>query len=287
MNEKIWPQLVAVTEKALYCGALQPIATYSEDYVEQGVNFRLRVLDNLRRKSEAGRRLKKAADHSRNPFLPYEPELYLGELGDHHRLLLNKFNVLPHHLLLVTREFESQNDLLNLGDFSALARLMLQVEGLAFFNGGSLAGASQPHKHLQMIPDLPLPFGDFLDQLEGTQPQRLSALAFRHAAVGLPETLFSESPFEAIARQLEACYQHLVRQLGIRHRNGKALDSYNLLLSRRWMLLVPRIQESVAGISFNALAFSGSILVRRAEELTTLKEYGLMRALSDITGEPQ
>jgi len=282
--DDIRQKLLAVTEAALASGALQPINTLTERYIEAGVSFQLRVLDNLKRKEEAGRRLKKAADHSRNPFLPYEPDLYLGELGDRHRLLLNKFNVLPHHLLLVTREFESQNDLLNRDDFTALAELMLAVDGLAFFNGGTLAGASQPHKHLQLILDLQPPFATLLNQLDGTQPQRLGQLGFRHAAIGLPQALFSDGNVGDIAWQLEQGYQHLIRQLGIRCRDSKALDSYNLLLTRRWMLLVPRVEESVAGISFNSLAFCGSILVRQPEELETLKHYGLMRALRKVSG---
>ena len=32
--------------------------------------------------------------------------------------------------------------------------MLAEVEGLAFFNGGTVAGASQPHKHLQVVPDV-------------------------------------------------------------------------------------------------------------------------------------
>ena len=37
-----------------------------------------------------------------------------------HLSVLNKFNVLDHHLLIVTREFEPQETLLTLDDFEAL-----------------------------------------------------------------------------------------------------------------------------------------------------------------------
>jgi ATP adenylyltransferase/5',5'''-P-1,P-4-tetraphosphate phosphorylase II len=36
----------------------------------------------------------------RNPFLPYEEELHVRALPPHHELLLNKFNVVDHHLLV-------------------------------------------------------------------------------------------------------------------------------------------------------------------------------------------
>jgi ATP adenylyltransferase/5',5'''-P-1,P-4-tetraphosphate phosphorylase II len=55
----------------------------------------------------------------RNPFLPYEEELWVEHLSDTHTLLLNKFNVVPHHVLVVTRQFESQQDPLNSRDLAA------------------------------------------------------------------------------------------------------------------------------------------------------------------------
>lgn len=55
----------------------------------------------------------------RNPFLPYEEDLWVAHLSDTHTLLLNKFNVVPHHVLVVTRQFESQQDPLNSRDLAA------------------------------------------------------------------------------------------------------------------------------------------------------------------------
>ena len=55
-----------------------------------------------------------------NPFLPYEEALWVEHLSDTHTLLLNKFNVVEHHLLVVTRKFESQLDRLNREDFEAV-----------------------------------------------------------------------------------------------------------------------------------------------------------------------
>jgi sulfate adenylyltransferase (ADP) / ATP adenylyltransferase len=40
-------------------------------------------------------------------------------LSDSHTLLLNKFNLVAHHVLVVTRAFESQDDQLNDKDLSA------------------------------------------------------------------------------------------------------------------------------------------------------------------------
>ena len=61
-----------------------------------------------------------------NPFLPYDERLWVSHLSDTHTLLLNKFNVVEHHLLVVTRSYASQLDSLRLPDFEALL-LVLQV----------------------------------------------------------------------------------------------------------------------------------------------------------------
>jgi len=37
-----------------------------------------------------------------------------------HNLILNKFNVVPYHLLLTTIDFQDQNDLISKNDFKAL-----------------------------------------------------------------------------------------------------------------------------------------------------------------------
>ena len=91
-----------------------------------------------------------------NPFLPPEPELTVCSVDPHHYCVLNKFNVFNNHLLLITREYQPQMRRLDLDDMRALCALMEQREFLAFYNGGPLAGSSQRHKHMQVIP---LPYG--------------------------------------------------------------------------------------------------------------------------------
>ena len=82
--------------------------------------------------------------------------MFVADISPTHVCLLNKFNVIDHHLLVVTRAFEEQDAAINAADFAALWVCMAEVDGLAFYNGGKLAGASQRHKHLQIAP---LPWG--------------------------------------------------------------------------------------------------------------------------------
>jgi ATP adenylyltransferase len=55
---------------------------------------------------------------------------------------------------------------------------------------------------------------------------------------------------------------------------------YNLLLTREWMLLVPRARESVAGISINALGFGGSLFVKtphQVEQIARLRPMAMLQ----------
>ncbi|WP_042892042.1 phosphorylase, partial [Anaplasma marginale] len=132
------------TAKAISTGALQSIPTDYEIVRENQIDFLVRVLTNLVRKDVA----KKAQKKDFNPFLPYEKDLFVADLTETHLCLLNKYNVVDNHLLIVTRAFVEQETLLDLADFIALWTTLAQVDGLAFYNAGKDAGASVKHKHL-------------------------------------------------------------------------------------------------------------------------------------------
>ena len=120
----LWDKVIAQTQYALKSGALQPIDT---DYawIEQGgITFLVRISTSLIRKAEA-KRASSAQSAGFNPFLPYDPDLFVANLSQTHLCLLNKYNVTDHHLLIVTRAFEPQETLLELPDFEALWLCML------------------------------------------------------------------------------------------------------------------------------------------------------------------
>ncbi|KAJ1914477.1 bifunctional AP-4-A phosphorylase/ADP sulfurylase [Mycoemilia scoparia] len=89
-----------------------------------------------------------------NPFKPYDPKLYVEDLGDSHILLLNKFCVVPNHTLIVTKQFREQGERLSIEDFNAVVSAVSRQSCplIAFYNSGPESGASQPHKHLQLLP---------------------------------------------------------------------------------------------------------------------------------------
>jgi ATP adenylyltransferase len=59
---------------------------------------------------------------------------------------------------------------------------------------------------------------------------------------------------------------------------------YNLLLTRRWMMLVPRTREHFEEISINAMGFAGSLFVRNEKELLRVKEVGPLHMLGSVSG---
>ena len=84
------------------CSRLPPD---SKKLVDGSAEFNVRVLANLQRKFKQRREQPEGF----NPFLPYEQELFVANVSDRHVALLNKFNVVDHHLLIVTRQFETQS----------------------------------------------------------------------------------------------------------------------------------------------------------------------------------
>jgi sulfate adenylyltransferase (ADP) / ATP adenylyltransferase len=286
----LWRRIEEGTAHALAMGALQTIPTRSEHIEDGGLRFVVRIAPSLERKDRARRKQAQGAGGQVNPFLPYERDLFVADISDTHFCLLNKFNVVERHLLIVTRAFEDQECLLNTEDFAAIWTCMLEFDGLGFYNGGSIAGASQRHKHLQMVP-LPLAQGEAVLPIEpvladarydgevGMSP----ALPFRHAAARID--MGSRCLADAAAR-LAALYRALLGAVGLHVVAAPECDRqsapYNLLMTREWMLLVPRSAEFFHGISVNALGYAGALLVRSDAQMTLLRESGPMAVLRQV-----
>jgi sulfate adenylyltransferase (ADP) / ATP adenylyltransferase len=289
---------VETTQRALATGALQPIATRCDRIDDQGIPFLVRQVDSLLRKERAKqqrqREKPKAPNAEFNPFLPYEPELFVTDLSPTHLVLLNKFNVVDHHLLMVTRAFEEQESLLTLADFGALALTLVEMDGLVFYNGGKLAGASQRHKHLQWVPRPMADWGPGIPVVAvlgdlgkaGRGVVRSPGLPFSHGLVSLAGLdwgglLLGQA--QQRAAELFQLYQELLAAVGLAWQEGLlAGGGYNLLVTRDWMLLVPRRAEAFEEISVNSLGFAGSMFVRNGAELERLQAIGPMAVLQAV-----
>ena len=278
--DELLEALSTTARHARAAGALKPMATQLECLSAGGVDYVLRIVDGLSRKPVSGEL--PAAQPRRNPFLPHDAALYVGHWPPRHLLLLNKFPVLEPHLLLVTVAYEPQSAPLTLADQAAAAALLRRLGGLVFYNAGAVAGGSQPHRHLQWVdtalaPGLrELPIGArATEALIGAAPgiEVRAELQFRHVLCALPSLQ---------AEDLHACYRSLLRALGL-DPDAEICDGYNMLLTPRWMMLVPRTRAAVAGIGINALAFAGALLLHDSAQLSTLKSLGVQEVLRTVT----
>lgn len=286
--ETLWSRMREQFSRAAASGALAPLETSVHTLEDQGVPFIVRVARNLEKKKKASP--KPDTGPVRDPFLPpYEPDLYVGDISATHVGLLNKFCVLENHLLMVTREYAEQTELLDEPDFHALLCGLAAVDGLAFYNGGTDAGASQPHKHLQLVPlplapDWPaLPLKPLLTRGGVTENTVTSSpdLPFPHAITPMPGGCLADPEYGA--RQLLERFHALWSALGFAPEGRQQPVPYNLLATREWMWLVPRSSETWKGIGANALAFAGALMVRDQSEFRQLQAMGPMQLLTRVT----
>ena len=288
----LWPLMLKSEEHAVKTGALRSYPTDQAFIDEGGARFFIRVMAALRHKASA-RQLQDAdagAGKPANPFLPPEKDLTVGNITDTHIAVLNKFNVVDHHLLIVTRSYEEQTMLLTLADFEALWLCMAEYDSLGFYNGGREAGASQDHKHLQVVP-LPLAPNSTRTPIEPlfpvsgpvAEPVSVPSFAFRHAFVRLRPGI-EERPREAALETFDL-YAAMLGRVGMSLPGVRARQSmpYCLLITRRWMLLVPRSREHFEEISLNSLAFAGSFFVWNDRQFTKLKAAGPLNALAAVS----
>jgi len=287
---ELWARTRERARRAVDLGAMVPLETRVEKIPEAGIPFSVRLISTLRAKEgAAAARAPKGGD----PFLPPDPDLRVADLSPTYTVVLNRFPVLRHHLLLVTREYQEQSLPLEVVDFDSLARCLLEIDGLGFFNSGPEAGASQPHRHLQLVP-FPLGEGPAPTPIErvltgvALDPSRatLPIYPFRHAVAPLPETAWqADDPVARAAQAMALAYRALARSAGLALTHGEPTAPYNLLATRRWMMVVPRSRERFDGVSVNALGFAGSLLVRDRDQLEAIRRRGPIAVLGAVAVE--
>ena len=289
----LWERVVQKTASARKCGALKSIETEYRVLEQDGIPFVIRTLSNVVQKEDLveQQRKKEAQTGKRfDPFLPYEEDLFVCDISPSHFCLLNKFNVVDNHLLIVTRAFEEQTDLLNIRDFFALYTCLQEIDGLTFFNGGKEAGASQHHKHLQLIPFPFIPDALELPPIENAiakidfqnSPTKIPVFPFRHAIASLD--LKDVSDALAGAKMMLDCYHQLLLAVGFAAtpETKQQPGAYNFIATKDWMLIVPRSHGKFKNISINSLGFAGSLFVRDRTAWKLLEKATPMSVLSQV-----
>lgn len=229
-----------------------------------------------------------------------------------YKLLLNKYPIVPEHTLLVTKEFATQDSALTPQDLMIAYKYITKMDNedenirnLVFYNSGPESGSSQPHKHLQSF-QIPSNFITFQDKLCNgkehflpnikDEPLQDGKVAFAHFVLPLPEDsnivdedLLAMCFFSLLQRTLTFFQDWLNEKPDLK-------KSYNVLLTKNWICLVPRShsnpinvipepkeedkiveeteegeeapeeeEESNLDISINATGYAGMVLVKDQE----------------------
>ncbi|KAI0528016.1 ATP adenylyltransferase-domain-containing protein [Xylaria bambusicola] len=237
----------------------------------------------------------KPVEPNARPFNPFEnpsPALLVAQLPPSHRLILNKFAIVPEHFILATRDFKPQTHLLEPGDIDAAyacvqAYRSADQDLFVFFNSGDHSGASQPHRHLQLLPVDCMKLG--LENTENGSEWAILADKVHGNQEALPFTVFT-SPISA---EMSAEDRHLAylslykRAVHAAMTNVEAVDegeaqiSYNFAMTNTCMALCPRTAEGTAvkdssgnkigDVSLNGTVLAGTALVKNQAEWDALR----------------
>jgi ATP adenylyltransferase len=268
--ERFWRQARDVAARALEQGALVPLET-RELQVAGLEPFQLRQLV-----SAVPRHLRDAGPRP-NPFLPWDRPLQVEHLASGHVLLLNKYPVQGEHMLVITDQWQPQEGWIGPADWDAVMRVSADTGGLWFFNSHATAGASQPHRHLQLLPrregQFSCPLAPFLRaQLQGQAPSWNWSYRLRSRNI-------DEGQYD-----LPKLYLELAQSLGLGDpdRDPRPRHPYNLLFDDDWFLMVRRRREHGAGFSVNGLGFAGYLLCTQSSDLEWLRQHGPWTLLHSV-----
>ncbi|KAK1672648.1 hypothetical protein BDP55DRAFT_615384 [Colletotrichum godetiae] len=229
-----------------------------------------------------------------------------------HVLAFNKFCAYRPHLLLLTadgrrRQFEGLDE----RDLGAAVEVLGGLNGgwggevkgvggetgqeyLVIFNCGKEGGCSRLHKHMQVIPApdaIPM-WPDIVDSGPETkaddsgkqQQQEPPFRYFIHHFTGPspPSTNDLTAKYKFMLRQatdLIPGREKVVEEDG----DGRAVAvPHNVILGRRWIVVVPRVKAGVDGADVNAVGMLGVVWASKGETVGKWRELGARRVLAEV-----
>ena len=275
-SELIWSKALHTSRKAIECGALIPLETIKYNYNDVNNDYELRFL-----KSPIPQYLIEYGPKV-NPFIPWDSRLEIQPIINKHTLILNKYPVQIGHMLLITNNWEAQNGWLNIDDFEAIAKVDKDTTGLWFFNSSKDAGASQPHRHFQLLPrhlnESICPRYRWFKSLLNKKNDCNSDIAHSISVKAI------DINADYKAKNFFNSYKSMANdmKLGDIDTINKPLKAYNLLITSEWMALITRTKDSSNGFSINALGFAGYFLGTHKSNVEALLKFGPEKILKDV-----
>jgi len=271
---ELWERIKQKSKTALEEGAIFQMNVVRSYCEENGIQYILYIRQRTET-PQPEKPINYVNSPSSNPFLPpYNPSQVIDwNIDERYCLLLNKYRVLKNHLLVVTKQFEDQTLPLVLDDFRVFHHVLRDcVKGYGIYNCGQASGSSQPHRHMQVIPQKNIPNGffDIVDKAcEGvTTSFRCDRFFFEHIIFPISEDDTEEKVFSYYTDSLEQVI--ISKNIPMCH---------SLVFTLKWMMVVPRSTDDIEHIPINSIAFGGGFYLPREQLLEKLKEIGLMNIL--------
>ena len=275
-RESIWSKALEISRTAVKCGALIPLNTVKYKSSEEVCDFELRLL-----KSPIPKYLREYGP-KRNPFIPWDSRLEIQPINDKHTLILNKYPVQLGHMLLITNSWKPQNGWLNEDDFKAIQNVDDDTTGLWFFISSKEAGASQPHRHFQLLPrhydESICPRYEWFSSLLNNR--KICNSIISHSISIKSRKKNNDSNYYDLFNLYKSMIDDM--QLGELNLINKPLKPYNLLITSEWIALITRKTDRSNGFSINALGFAGYFLGTKRSDVDTLIKFGPEKILKDV-----
>ena len=265
-NEKYWEKALLQTRISINEKSLFPIETsvITSDYYEKN-DFIIKKIDTSNFKKNL------CYGPKQNPFNPWEKILEIERIGNDHQLILNKYPVQKGHILLITNTWKPQNGWLDINDWIAIQKVNKDTSGLWFFNSSTIAGASQPHRHFQLLrrsyDEASCPREEWFTNLEmnNNKDSKLKK-----------SIVVSKFSFLVDSSYLYKKYLDLTKKVGLGDpfNDDKPKYPYNILITNDWIAIIKRKHDHIKGFSINGLGFAGYILVTEKSDINYLKKFG-------------
>ncbi|OAP65495.1 hypothetical protein AYL99_01467 [Fonsecaea erecta] len=251
---------------------------------DQGFGFEFRICPELALKPATADATNNAAFEQLPKYGPgsdlvdADPGLVVTKVQGTHLLVLNRFAVFrPQYLILTLDSFRRQTEDLDKTDLAAAWLVLhhLSHEHFVMFNCGNEAGCSRSHKHMQVIPCSD-GFELFPD-LETLDPEGIAFSYFvQRLQPEVQETLDSLLPvYQWLRHEAHAVWRTC---------SEDTLDYFphNMVLTKRWMMVIPRRKVAVQGASANAAGMMGMVWVTNTQQVEQWQRLGLTKVLAEL-----
>ena len=272
--EIYWKKALEQTRLSIDDESLYPLKTdiITRDLYEKD-DFIIRKLDTSKFNK------KKIYGPKQNPFCPWEKILEIDKIGDNHQLILNKYPVQKGHILLITNEWKPQNGWLDINDWVAIQKVNKDTSGLWFFNSSPIAGASQPHRHIQLLRrshgEVSCPREEWFLNLE---------ISNNNETKLKKSVVVSKFNFLEDSSYIYNIYLELTKKIGLGDpiNDEKPRYPYNIIITNNWIALIRRSFDHLHGFSVNGLGFAGYLLITNKSDINYLKNYGPEKLLENF-----